>query len=88
MRISKHFWIGGMEGGTTDMQELKKADIRIEMVPKYVIYECPHCGNEVEADYSDFEDERMSDYWTEWEGDTVICNECGAEFEIGNVEVD
>lgn len=70
------------------MQESKKTDITIEMVPKYVKYECPHCGNEVEVDYSDFEDDRMSDYWPDWEGDTVICDECGAEFAIGNVEVD
>lgn len=52
------------------MQELKKADITIEMTPKYVKYECPHCGREVEVSYSDFEDERTSDYWPEWEGDT------------------
>ena len=70
------------------MQELKKADITIEMAPKYVSYECPHCGREVEVSYSDFRDERISDYWLDWEGDTVICDECGAEFVIGNVEVD
>ena len=70
------------------MQELKKADITIEMAPKYVEYECPHCGREVEVSYSDFEDERTSDYWPEWEGDTVICDECGAEFRIDKVEVD
>lgn len=70
------------------MQELKKADITIEMAPKYVKYECPHCGREVEVSYSDFEDERTSDYWPEWEGDTVICDDCEAEFEIENVEVD
>lgn len=74
--------------GRTDMQELKKADITIEMAPKYVKYECPHCGREVEVSYSDFEDERTSDYWPEWGGDTVICDDCGAEFEIENVEVD
>lgn len=70
------------------MQELKKVEVTVVQVPKYVKYECPHCGNEVEVSYSDFEDERMSDYWPEWEGDTVICDECGEEFAIGNVEVD
>lgn len=88
MRISKHFWIGGMEGGRNDMQELKKAEVTVVQVPKYVKYECPHCGREIEVDYDDFNDDRMSDYWPEWEGDTVICNECGAEFAIENVEVD
>lgn len=70
------------------MQRLKKVDIVIEMVPRYVKYKCPHCGNEVDVDYDDFEDDRASNYWPEWEGDTAICDECGAEFEIGNVEVD
>lgn len=70
------------------MQELKKVDITIEMAPRFVKYECPHCGTEVEVSYSDFEDDRMSKYWLEWEEDTVICDECGAEFEIGSVEVD
>lgn len=70
------------------MEELKKSDITIVMVPRYVKYECPHCGNEVEVSYSDFEDERTSDYWGDWEGDAVICDECGAEFRIDKVEVD
>lgn len=70
------------------MQRLKKVDIVIEMVPRYVKYECPHCGNEVEVSYSDFEDEMTSNCWSEWEGDTVMCDECGEEFEIKNVEVD
>lgn len=30
------------------MQELKKIDITIARAPKYVRYECPHCGEEVE----------------------------------------
>lgn len=70
------------------MRELKKADITIAMAPKYVNYECPHCGREVAVTYSDFRDERISDYWLDWEGDTAICDECGAEFKIGSVEVD
>lgn len=70
------------------MQELKEVEVTVVQVPKYVKYECPHCGREVEVDYDDFNDDRMSDYWPEWKGDTVICDECGAEFAIGNVEVD
>lgn len=70
------------------MQELKKVDITVVRTPQYVRYECPHCGEEVEVDCDDFDDDRISDYWPEWEGDTVICNECGEKFEIGSVEVD
>lgn len=70
------------------MKKLKKADITIEMAPKYVKYECPHCGMKAEVGYSDFEDDRISEYWLEWEGDTVICDECGSEFQIDKVEVD
>ena len=68
------------------MKELKKADITIELAPKYVKYECPHCGTEVKVSYNDFEDDRMSKYWLEWKEDTVICDECGSEFQIGKVE--
>lgn len=70
------------------MQELERADITIVQVPKYVIYKCPYCGEEIEVDFDDFYDDRMSEYWPDWEGDTVICDECGADFEIGSVEVD
>ena len=70
------------------MQELERADITIVEVPKYVIYKCPYCGEEIEVDFDDFYDDRMSEYWPDWEGDTVICDECGANFEIWSVEVD
>ena len=70
------------------MQELKQAEVTIAQVPRYVIYKCPYCGEEVEVDFDDFYDDRMSDCWPEWAGDTVICDECGAEFVIGSVEVD
>lgn len=70
------------------MQELEKVDVTIVQTPKYVRYECPYCGEEVEVDYDDFNDDRIDDYWPDWEGDTVICDECGAEFKIGSVEVD
>ena len=56
-----------------------------------IIYDtwiCPNCGEKYEVDYDDFNDDRIDDYWPDWEGDTVICDECGAEFVIGNVEVD
>ena len=70
------------------MQELEKVDVTIVRTPEYVRYKCPYCGEEVEVDYDVFNDDRIDGYWPDWEGDTVICDECGAEFEIGNVEVD
>ena len=70
------------------MQELKKVGITIVQVPEYVTYECPHCGNEIEVDFNDFEDDRTGDCWLEWVGDTVIRDECGEKFQIENVEVD
>ena len=69
------------------MQELEKANILIVQKPDYVKYTCPKCREEIEVDYDDFNDDRIDDYWPDWEGDTVICDECGAEFSIGNVEV-
>lgn len=70
------------------MQELKEADITIETTPKYVKYECPYCGEEVEIDYDDFEDEMPDDYWGDWCGERVTCEKCGRDFEINGVEVD
>lgn len=69
------------------MQELKEADILIETTPKYVKYECPYCGEEVEIDYDEFEDE-MPKYWGEWDGEYVTCEECGRDFVVQSVEVD
>lgn len=70
------------------MQELKIADITIEMEPKYVRYTCPYCGEEVELDYDEFEDEMPYKYWGDWDGEHVTCGECGREFKIHGVEVD
>lgn len=70
------------------MQELEKVGVTVVQAPKYVIYICPHCGEKVEVDYDDFNDDRIDDYWPDWEGDTVTCDECGAEFRIDKVEVD
>lgn len=69
------------------MQELKIADITIEMEPKFVSYMCPYCGEVVEIDYDDFEDE-MPEYWGDWCGKRVTCEECGRDFMVQSVEVD
>ena len=45
------------------MQELEKAGVTVVQVPKYVKYICPHCGEKVEVDYDDFNDDRIDDYW-------------------------
>ena len=50
------------------MQELEKVEVTVVQVPKYVRYTCPHCGEEVEVDFDDFFDDRISDYWPDWEG--------------------
>lgn len=70
------------------MQNLKKVEVTVVQIPKYVNYICPHCGEKIEVDYDNFRGARISDYWPEWEEDTVICDECGEEFAIGNVVVD
>lgn len=44
------------------MQELEKVEVTVVQVPKYVRYTCPHCGEEVEVDFDDFFDDRISDY--------------------------
>lgn len=70
------------------MNELKKSEVTIVQVPQYVIYTCPYCGEEVEVDFDDFYEDRISEYWPEWEGDTAICDKCGSVFVIGDVELD
>ena len=47
------------------MQELEKANILIAQKPDYVKYTCPKCGEEIEIDYDDFNDDRIDDYWPE-----------------------
>lgn len=69
------------------MQKLKKSEVAIVLVPKYVEYECPHCGEKVEIDYDKFFCDMREYSWPEWVGNSVICDECGAEFEIEKVEV-
>lgn len=70
------------------MQKLKGADITIGTIPRYVKYECPYCGEEVELDYNYFEDDMPYKYWGDWHGERVTCEECGREFKIHSVEVD
>lgn len=70
------------------MKGLKTADITIGTVPAYVRYECPYCGEKVELAYDYFEDDMPDDYWGDWHGERVTCEECGREFEIQSVEVD
>ena len=52
----------------------------IVSVPKYIIFDCPHCHEEnVEVDFKD-------DYW--YSGSFVDCPECGEEIELGDYEYD
>ena len=80
------------------MKRFSPEELMVKMKPALItrkalilssgLVRCFQCGEEIEVDYDDFNDDRIDDYWPEWEGDTVICDECGAEFRIDKVEVD
>ena len=41
-----------------------------------------------QCEWAEYPTKVLERHWPDWEGDTVICDECGVEFAIGNVEVD
>lgn len=52
----------------------------IVSVPKYIIFDCPHCHAErLEVEF----DER---FW--YSGQLIDCPECGEEIELGDYEYD
>lgn len=70
------------------MSELEKAGILIVRKMDCVKYKCPKCGQEVEVDNRDFMDKMINNYLGDFAGNIVICDACGAEFQIDKVEVE
>ena len=67
------------------MKKWLKSDLEIISEPSYVKIYCPHCDSEIEVDYNDFSRSMYSDYWGDWEGELVYCEDCNSYFEIDNV---
>ena len=56
--------------------------VRIFTAPVDVQIDCPHCDNEIEMSYDDFEELMYSSYPGDWNGEKIECPECGKEIEI------
>lgn len=67
------------------MNNYLKSDLEIIYEPSYVKTYCPHCDSEIEVEYSEFTRSMSSDYWGDWEGELIYCEECENYFEIDNV---
>ena len=52
--------------------------------PVYITFECPHCKEDVEVDFSEVD--FNTDYW----GDGAVCDcpKCGKEVELDGYEYD
>lgn len=70
------------------MPKIEKAGILIDWKTDCVKYKCPKCGEELEVEYKDFIDKMINKYSGDFAGNIVICDACGAEFQIDKVEVE
>lgn len=65
---------------------LLKADYTIIQTPDRVTLQCPYCEDEIEMNISEFE-VHCKDIF-EASGDTIECDGCKADIELGNWELD
>ena len=63
-----------------------KIDLQVVSRPVTVEFECPHCMNDAQIDYSDFNDLIGEPY--DWKYSKVDCPECGKSLEIDDVDWD
>ena len=65
-----------------------RIDITVISAPSYIASECPHCGEEILINYSEFLDMMTHYYYEDWVDETIECPECGKEVVIRSVEWD
>ena len=65
-----------------------KTDITVIQIPTYVDFTCPHCDEDIEMDYDDFNNMMCSYYWGEWVQEEFTCPGCGETIEVNDVECD
>ena len=63
----------------------KKADIRVIKEPTFVKYTCPYCGFVIDIDYDEFESYMIKEA-PYWQGEEFICDECGEDIEVADIE--
>ena len=63
-------------------------NIGVVTTPKWIMFNCPYCNDDIELDYDDFESTMVSDYWGDWEGSEVECPTCGHKLKINCVDYD
>lgn len=67
---------------------MDKIDIRVVTIPVEIAFTCPDCWTENTIDFDDFQQDMVSEYPGDWEGQNLKCEECGKEFKIDYVEWD
>lgn len=65
-----------------------KADITVIQIPTYIEFTCPHCDENIQVDYDEFNNMMCSDYWGEWVQEEFNCPGCGETIEVNDVECD
>ena len=70
------------------IDNVKSTQLTIISEPVYVKMDCPYCESEIEIEYNEFSSSMYSDYWGDWEGELIYCEECEEYFKIGNVNYD
>lgn len=67
---------------------MNSVDITIVQTPKYVTFDCPCCGEEIEISYDDFICGMKDVSPSEWEYDYFFCPECMEELKVGGIDWD
>lgn len=67
---------------------MESTEIIIQSAPTQVEYICPHCEEEIEIDYNEFESDMTSECWCDWEYQTIKCPNCKMKIKISSVEYD
>lgn len=68
------------------MSKNNKVLLTVYSKPEHVEFECPHCEEDIEIAYDEFEKMIGSDYWGDWQYNEFICPNCGGY--IGVEEID
>lgn len=63
---------------------MERTDFMIISKPSYIIFECPHCGCDVEIQWRDL---YVPEYWGDDWGN-VLCPYCEKEVELGDYDYD
>lgn len=65
-------------------EKLLEADVTVNQTPVSVSFTCPHCDEEVEIDYQEFED--LAGEPCDWNFSIINCPRCEKKIQIDSVD--